>query len=88
MWSASRPWAKTRMPTARRRSRPRRWRAENHEVHGVHVEGPYVNGDQFTVRFKMDITLKETGDRNSMDETDLYTMKDGKIAEERFLYAS
>jgi ketosteroid isomerase-like protein len=46
-----------------------------------------VNGDQFTVRFKMDVTVKETGQRNQMDEIALYTIKDGKIAEERFFYA-
>lgn len=31
-------------------------RAANHEVHGASVEGPYVNGDQFAVRFSFDIT--------------------------------
>ena len=61
------------------------WWAANHEVHGVEVEGPYVNGDQFVVRFKMDMTPKG-GERMSMDETALYTIKDGKIAEERFFY--
>ena len=34
-----------------------------HEVHSSEVEGPYVNGDQFVVRFKMDLTQKETGSR-------------------------
>lgn len=63
------------------------WWANAHEVHGVEVEGPYVNGDEFVVRFKMDITVKETGVRQSMDEVGLYTIADGKIAEERFYYA-
>ena len=61
------------------------WRA-NHEVHGGSVEGPFVNGDQFAVRFTMDITPKETGKRVTMDEVGLYTVKDGKITEERFYY--
>ena len=61
------------------------WWAANHEMHGVEVEGPYVNGDQFIVRFKMDVTPKG-GQRTTMDETALYTLKDGKIAEERFFY--
>ncbi|THD61752.1 SnoaL-like domain-containing protein [Phenylobacterium sp.] len=62
------------------------WWAENHDVHGVEVEGPYVNGDQFVVRFKMDITQKASGQRITMDEMAVYTIKDGKIAEERFFY--
>ncbi len=51
------------------------------------VDGPWVNGEQFTVRFTMDVTFKETGQRHTMDEIALYTLKNGKIAEERFFYA-
>ena len=61
------------------------WRA-NHEVHGGSVEGPFVNGDQFVVRFKFDLTPKATGQRVVMDEVGVYTVKDGKITEERFYY--
>ena len=64
------------------------WWANNHETHGVKVEGPYVNGDDFTVRFVMDITDKSNGQRHTMDEIGLYRLRDGKIAEERFFYAS
>nr|WP_287213810.1 SnoaL-like domain-containing protein [Mesorhizobium sp.] len=38
------------------------------------------------MRFKFDITPKATGERVSMDEVGLYTVKNGKIAEERFYY--
>ena len=62
------------------------WWFENHEVHSASAEGPFVNGDQFAVRFKMDITPKATGKRVTMDEVGLYTVKDGKIVEERFYY--
>ena len=62
------------------------WWYGAHEVHSVTTEGPYVNGDQFTVRFAMDVTTKETGQRMQMQEVGLYTVKDGKIAEERFFY--
>ena len=61
------------------------WWEANNEVHGVQIDGPYVNGDQFVVRYKMDMTPKG-GDRRTMDETGLYTVRDGKIAEERFFY--
>ena len=60
------------------------WWATAHEVHSVGVEGPYVNGDQFVVRFTMDVTAKENGQRMNMDEMGLYTVRDGKIAEESF----
>lgn len=62
------------------------WWTNAHQVHDSKVEGPYVNGDQFAVRFVMDITNKESGQRVTMDEVALYTLRDGKIAEERFLY--
>ena len=64
------------------------WWANAHEVHSSEVQGPYVNGDQFVVRFKMDLTQKESGQRMQMDEVGVYTVKDGKIAEERFFYGS
>lgn len=61
------------------------WWYANHEVHDLGIEGPYVNGDQFAVRFRMDVTPKD-GERVTMDEIGLYTVTDGKIVEERFLY--
>jgi ketosteroid isomerase-like protein len=63
------------------------WWSNAHEVHSATVEGPYVNGEDFTVRFVMDLTNKESGQRMTMDEVALYRLKDGKIAEERFFYA-
>ena len=62
------------------------WWEANHEVHGGSIDGPYVNGDQFALRFKFDITPKSTGERVTMDEVGLYTVKNGKISEERFYY--
>jgi ketosteroid isomerase-like protein len=62
------------------------WWEKAHEIHSVEVQGPYVNGDQFVVRFTMDVTDRESGQRMHMDEQALYTVKGGKIAEERFFY--
>ena len=62
------------------------WWAANHAVHSAELTGPYINGDQFAVGFKMEVTPKATGERITMDEVALYTVKDGKIVEERFFY--
>ena len=61
------------------------WWYANHEIHKVDVGGPYVHGDQFVVRFTMDVTPKG-GQRATMDEVGLYTVKDGKIVEESFFF--
>ena len=60
------------------------WFMDNHEVHGAEVEGPYINGDQFVVRFKIDLTEKATGKRAVVDEVGVYTVKNDKIVHERF----
>lgn len=62
------------------------WWYANHEVHSSESFGPYVNGDQFAVRFVIDVTAKENGERMQMDEVGIYTVRDGKIVEERFYY--
>lgn len=60
----------------------RMWNAGT-TMHSVACEGPYVNGEQFAVRFSLDCTDRE-GHRSTMHETALYTVSDGKIVEERF----
>jgi len=62
------------------------WWYANHTVHAVTTEGPYLNGDQFALRFAMDITPKATGQRTSFTEMALYTVRDGQVVEERFFY--
>lgn len=62
------------------------WWEANHTVHAATAEGPYVNGHQFTVVFDMDVTVKETDARMQMKEVGLYTIADGKIVEEKFMY--
>lgn len=53
-------------------------------IHAVTVEGPFVNGDQFALRFSLDCTTHSTGQRAVQHETALYTVRDGKVVEERF----
>ncbi|MGD9981745.1 MAG: SnoaL-like domain-containing protein [Hyphomonadaceae bacterium] len=62
------------------------WWTANHDVHSFDVAGPYLNSGQFALRFTMDVTQKASGQRIKMDEVALYTVRDGKISEERFFY--
>jgi len=50
------------------------------------VTGPYVGVDSFGVVFKFQITPKATGKTVEFEEIALYTVKDGKITQEQFLY--
>ncbi len=61
------------------------WWYANHEIHSAKTEGPYVHGDQFILRFTMDLTPKG-GARMQMDEMGVYTVAGGKITEERFFF--
>lgn len=51
---------------------------------GVEIYGLWVSGDQFGVRWVMDVTVKDSGNRMTMGELALYTLKGGKIVEKRF----
>jgi ketosteroid isomerase-like protein len=64
------------------------WWESTFEMHGGSVEGPFVHGDQFALRFQLDATNRETGERSEMTEIGLYTVRDGKVVEERFFYAT
>lgn len=62
---------------------------DNHTVHANTVEGPYPHGDRFIVHYKMDVTSKAgpmAGRRMQVEEAALYTVRDGKVAQEEFFY--
>jgi SnoaL-like domain len=66
-----------------------KWWYENHEVHSGEVKGPWPHGDRFAVYFKYDVTPKAgpmAGKRFTMEETGLYTVKNGKVVQEEFFY--
>lgn len=70
---------------------PRRsseWWFGNHDVHSMKATGPFCGhrADQFVVQFDLDVTPKATGERMQMREVGLYTVEDGKVAQEEFLY--
>lgn len=58
------------------------WWESAAEMHSVTTEGPYIFGEQFALRYTMDVTMD--GQRAQMSEVGLYTVADGKIVEERF----
>ena len=64
------------------------WWEENHDVHGIDVQGPFCGHreDQFAVQFAMDVTNKPSGERSTLSEVALYTVSGGKIVQEEFLY--
>ena len=66
--------------------RKNQWWVDNHEVHGLEVDGPFVGDSQFAVRFKMDVTAKASGQRMQMTEVGVYTVKNDKIVREEFYY--
>jgi len=68
----------------------RRW-VEVNTFHGETVGGPFFCGGtpsdgQFAVYFTLDITRKSTGERLTLKEVGLYTVKNDKITREQFFY--
>ncbi len=62
------------------------WWEENHTIHSCTVTGPFVAVDKFAVTFSIDVTFKPTNKRNQMTEVAVYTVANGKIIHEEFLY--
>jgi hypothetical protein len=62
------------------------WWADTYETNSFSAEGPYVGATGFAVKFVMSITNKATGDRQDMTEVGVYTVKNGKIVREEFMY--
>jgi len=68
----------------------KRW-VEVNTFHGEKVRGPYFCGGtdsegQFAVHFTLEVTRKATGQRLSLEEVALYTVKNDKITREQFFY--
>lgn len=68
----------------------RQWVVVN-TFHGEKVRGPFFSGGtdsdgQFAVHFTLEVTRKSTGQRLTLEEVGLYTVKKGKITREQFFY--
>ncbi|MBX3405402.1 MAG: nuclear transport factor 2 family protein [Phycisphaeraceae bacterium] len=69
------------------RQKGEQWYAEN-QIHGASAEGPYAGASGFAVRFRMDVENRGTGQRTLMEEVGVYTVRNGKIVREEFMYGS
>jgi ketosteroid isomerase-like protein len=56
------------------------------EIHAVEVDGPFVDGDRFVVRFTFDETRKSTGERMTNAKMCLYWVSEGRIVREEVYY--
>ncbi|HEX6355897.1 NAD(P)H-binding protein [Actinophytocola sp.] len=56
------------------------------DIHGVTVDGPFVQDDRFAVRFSFDVTHKPTGQRTTSAKMSLYTVAGGVITREEVFY--
>ncbi|SMF52195.1 nuclear transport factor 2 family protein [Pseudobacteriovorax antillogorgiicola] len=62
------------------------WWKDNMEVHSQEAKGPFPLDDRFAVVFTADITEKASQQRMKMEEVGLYTVREGKIVKEEFMY--
>ena len=61
--------------------------ASNNTIHGEKVRGPFFNGpNEFAVHFTFDITRKSNGQRVTIEEVGVYTVKNDLITREQFFY--
>jgi hypothetical protein len=61
----------------------RTWEANN-EITAIDIEGPWVGATGFTLKYKIEIAQKATGQRTRMEEIAVYTVQNGKIVREEF----
>ncbi len=64
------------------------WWMGDHVMHGGSAEGPYVGATGFAVKFRLDVETKSTGKRETMEEVGVYTVQNGKIVREEFMYGT
>ena len=58
-----------------------------HTVHGVTAEGPYLGSDAVVIRYTIDVEPKDgSWPRMTMSEAAVYTVRDGKVVQEEFMY--
>lgn len=64
------------------------WWTSMNTIRGASAEGPFLGASGFAVKFHMDIEEKGTLKRWIMDEVGVYTVQNGKIIREEFMYGA
>ena len=64
------------------------WWMSTHRLHAASAEGPYVGASGFAVKFAMDVEDITSNTRSLMEEIGVYTVENGKIVREEFMYGS
>ena len=64
------------------------WWASTNTIRGASAEGPYVGSTGFAVKFRMDVEEKPSLKRWTMEEIGVYTVQNGKIIREEFMYSA
>jgi len=64
------------------------WWSSAHTIHGASADGPYLGATGFAVKFRIDAEEKATGKREVMEEIGVYTVQNGKVVHEEFMYGS
>lgn len=59
---------------------------KTHAIHGCSAEGPFVGATGFSIKLRMDTEERATGKRTLAEEVAVYTVKNGKIIREEFMY--
>ncbi|MFW6090381.1 MAG: nuclear transport factor 2 family protein [Actinomycetota bacterium] len=58
----------------------------DYRIHHVEIDGPFVLGDRFAVRFSFEETHTPTGTPSTTTKMSLYTVVEGKIVREEVYY--
>ncbi len=61
------------------------WYAE-HEMVGGSADGPFVGATGFSIKFNLEVKKRATGEVLKMSEVGVYTVQNGKIVREEFMY--
>jgi len=62
------------------------WWLATYVVNGAAVDGPFIAGNQFAVRYTYDVTSRADGARTTLDEMALYLVDGNRIVREQFFY--
>lgn len=59
---------------------------ERNEVLSAEVDGPYLGSSGFAVRYSMRVKDRASGAEQTMNEVGVYTVQNGKVVREEFMY--